>query len=282
MKPLLVEQAPDGDGWVHEIKHDGYRTLLAIEPEEVRAFSSSGHDWSNQYRRICNAAGQLYVGSALIDGELVVQDDRGVSDFEGLRGAIAREPHRLVFFAFDLLHLNGEDLRGVRLDERRGLLRELLGMPDPLSPIQFSEAIEGRGPDVFAAAERMGLEGIVSKRASSHYRSGPAKAWAKTKATTIGEFVLIGSKLEGKVPTLLLARETATGLVYAGSAFLAMSDPMREVLRTTCERIKIARPAVEARLSGAWWFRPELRIRVKHLRSEGGMLRHASALGIAP
>lgn len=156
----------------------------------------------------------------------------------------------------------------------------MLGLADPASPIQFSEAIEGRGPDVFAAAERMGLEGVVSKRASSHYRSGPAKAWAKTKATTVGEFVLIGSKLEGKIPTLLLARESADGLVYAGSAFLSMPAAMRDELREVCEAIKVDRPPVEARSSGAWWFRPELRIRVKHLRGEGGMLRHASAIAI--
>jgi hypothetical protein len=91
-----------------------------IEPEEVRAFSSSGEDWTNRYRRIVTAAGKLDFGSALIDGEMVVQDERGVSDFEALRGAIAREPHRLVFFAFDLIHLDGEDLRGAPLDKRKG------------------------------------------------------------------------------------------------------------------------------------------------------------------
>lgn len=280
MKPLLVETAPAGDGWIHEIKHDGFRTLLAIEPEQVRAFTSTGLDWTERYRRVVAAAGELDVGAALIDGEMVVQDERGVSDFEALRPAIDREPHRLAFFAFDLLHLDGEDLRGAPLDERRGMLREVLGLPDPAFPIQFSEAIAGRGPDVFAAAERMGLEGIVSKRTSSRYRSGPAKAWAKTKCTTEGEFVLIGSKLEGRIPTLLLARETPEGLVYAGSAFLSMPAPMREVLRSTCEQIKIAEPAVDVRTRDAWWFRPELRIRVKHLRGEGGMLRHASALAI--
>lgn len=280
MKPLLVETAPSGDGWIHEIKHDGFRTLLAIEPEEIRAFTSTGLDWSSRYGRVVDAAGRLEVGAALVDGEIVVQNERGVSDFEALRPAIDREPHRLVFFAFDLLHLDGEDLRGAPLDERRGLLRELLGLPDTASPIQFSEEIVGRGPDVFAAAERMGLEGIVSKRASSQYRSGPAKAWAKTKCTTEGEFVLIGSKLDGKIPTLLLARETTAGLIFAGSAFLSMPAAMRDELRVICETIKVDRPAVEVRSRDAWWFRPQLRIRVKHLRGEGGMLRHASALSI--
>lgn len=102
MKPALVDEPPVGDGWLHEIKHDGFRTLLVIEPEGATAFSSSGADWSTRYRRIVNAAGQLEVGSATIDGEMVVQDSNGVSDFFALRTAIDREPHRLVFFAFDL------------------------------------------------------------------------------------------------------------------------------------------------------------------------------------
>ena len=90
MKPLLLETAPAGDGWIHEIKHDGFRTQLAIEAEEVRPFASGGKDWTNRYRRIVTAAGKLDLGSALIDGEMVVQDERGVTDFEALRGAIAR------------------------------------------------------------------------------------------------------------------------------------------------------------------------------------------------
>ncbi|MGD9738421.1 MAG: hypothetical protein AB7S41_02495 [Parvibaculaceae bacterium] len=111
MKPTLVDEPPAGAEWIHEIKHDGFRTLLVIEPEGATANTSSGLDWTWRYRRVVKAAGQLEVGSATIDGEMVVQDERGVSDFEGLRAAIDQEPHRLVFFAFDLLHLDGEDLR---------------------------------------------------------------------------------------------------------------------------------------------------------------------------
>src|SRR5690606_5654989 len=122
-------------------------------------------------------------------------------------------------------------LRMVPLEERRGLLRELLGMPDAASPIQFSEDVSGDGATIFAAAERMGLEGIVSKRRRSRYRSGQARAWLKTKSTTEGEYVLVGSKLEGKIPTLLLAKETAEGLAFAGSAILSMPAAMREELR---------------------------------------------------
>lgn len=281
MKPALVDEPPVGDGWLHEIKHDGFRTLLVIEPEGATAFSSSGADWSTRYRRIVNAAGQLEVGSATIDGEMVVQDSNGVSDFFALRTAIDREPHRLVFFAFDLLHLDGEDLLDAPIEERRAMLREILGSPDPTSPIQLSEDIAGSGAEVFAAAEKLGLEGIVSKKRGSRYRSGVQKTWRKTKCTMESEFVLIGSKLdERKIPTLLLARQTEGGLVYAGSAILGMPDSMRAELRTICEAIKIDRPPVDIVSKGAWWFRPELRLRVHHLRGEGDMLRHATAIAL--
>lgn len=281
MKPVLVDEPPVGDDSIHEIKHDGFRTLLVIEPEGATAFSSSGADWSTRYRRIVKAAGLLEVGSAIIDGEMVVQDSNGVSDFFALRTAIDREPHRLVFFAFDLLHLDGEDLLDAPIEERRAMLREILGAPDAASPIQFSEDVAGSGAEVFAAAEKLGLEGIVSKKRGSRYRSGTQKTWRKTKCTMESEFVLIGSKLdERKIPTLLLARETADGLVYAGSAILAMPASMREELRTICEAIKIDRPAVDVVSREAWWFRPKLRLRVRHLRGEAGGLRHASALAI--
>lgn len=282
MKPLLVETAPAGDGWIHEIKHDGFRTLLVIEADDVRAFTSTGLDWTRRYSRVVKAAADLEVGSAVIDGELVVQDGRGVSDFFALRSAIENEHHRLVFFAFDLLHLDGEDLRDSPIEERRGMLRELLGLPDPSSPIQFSQEVVGSGPDVFAAAEKMGLEGVVSKQPGSRYRSGPQKAWRKTKSTTTSELILIGSKLDDrKVPTLLFARETDAGLAYAGSAILAMPATMRDELRNVCELIKIGRPAVPGvRDREAWWFKPKLRVRVRHLRGEGGMLRHATAIAI--
>lgn len=135
INPLLVDEPPAGAGWLHEIKHDGYRTLLVVEAEDVRVFTSSGLDWTSRYGRVVKAAGQLDASSAILDGEMVVQDERGVTDFLALGGAIDREPHRLVFFAFDLLELDGEDLRDSPIEERRGMLRELLGMPDPFWPL---------------------------------------------------------------------------------------------------------------------------------------------------
>jgi ATP-dependent DNA ligase len=163
---------PTGDGWIHEIKYDGYRTLLVIDRGQVRAFTRNGNDWTRAYKRVVAACTGLACETALIDGEMVVQDERGISDFHALRSAISTAPHRIVFFAFDLLHFNGRDLRGRPLMERRELLRKLI-RPDKRSPVQFSHHVEEDGTALFKAAAEIGLEGIVSKRMASRYRSGP-------------------------------------------------------------------------------------------------------------
>ena len=142
--PTLVPEPPAGEGWIHEIKHDGYRTLIVIDQNKVRAFSRHGRDWTGPYRRVVNAATKLPCKAALIDGELIVQDENGISDFDALRSAIHRAQNRLVFFAFDLLHLDGQDLRRTPLVERRTALRKLIE-PDPRSvdvaaPVQNVEA----------------------------------------------------------------------------------------------------------------------------------------------
>ena len=190
--PTLVPEPPTGAGWIHEIKHDGYRTLIVIDRGQVRAFTRNGNDWTRAYTRVVEACGKLACKTAVIDGEMVVQDEHGITDFNALRSAIYTAPHRLVFFAFDLLHLDGQDLRGQPLMERRALLRKLI-KPDTRSPIQFSDHVEGDGARFFKAAAELGLEGIVSKRAASRYRSGRSRSWLKTKNMVESEFVLLGT-----------------------------------------------------------------------------------------
>ena len=116
MQPILVEHAPEGTGWLHEIKYDGYRTQLALGDVGPRAYSRSGLDWTSKYGNLIEDAKAIRCRSALIDGEVCVQDDRGVTDFGLLPGAIRKSPGKLVFFAFDLLHLDGEDLRARPLE----------------------------------------------------------------------------------------------------------------------------------------------------------------------
>ena len=217
--PTLVPEPPAGEGWIHEIKYDGYRTLIVIDRGQVRAFTRNGNDWTRAYRRVVEACGKLACETALIDGEMVVQDEHGLTDFHALRSAIYTTPQRIVLFAFDLLHLNGKDLRGCPLLERRALLRKLI-KSDKRSPIQFSDHLEGDGAKFFKAAADLGLEGIVSKRASSRYRSGRSRSRLKTKNMVESEFILLGTErdLDG-VPWALLASERDGRLAFAWDSF---------------------------------------------------------------
>jgi ATP-dependent DNA ligase len=126
-----VDHPPPRAGWIHEVKHDGYRTLLIIERRKVRAYTRNGFDWSERYAGITKAAAKLDCRSAIIDGEVIVQDERGVSDLEALKSAIRWQPHSLIFCAFDLLYLNAKDLRNAPLLERMATLRELVPSEHP-------------------------------------------------------------------------------------------------------------------------------------------------------
>ena len=183
MLPSLVLDAPAGDDWIHEIKFDGYRTLLAVNGGQARAFTRNGYDWSDRYGPIVEAAAKLRCRSAIIDGEVISPGADGASDFHGVMPAISRGGRGLVFVAFDLLFLDDKDLRTVPLEERRRALRKLMPR-SPKSHLQFSEEIAGDGAEVFAAADRMGLEGIVSKRRDSRYRSGRSGALCRLLPAT--------------------------------------------------------------------------------------------------
>jgi bifunctional non-homologous end joining protein LigD len=190
MMPALVDAAPQGDRWIHELKYDGYRTQLAVSGADSRAFTRRGHDWSHLYSSILEAGRDLPCDSAIIDGEVIVQTRQGLADYHGLRSELARrKPDGLVFMAFDLLALNGHHLRSEPLEDRRERLRELLGDNDASRSIHFSDHVRGGGPEFFALAEQMGVEGIVSKKLGSRYRSGPTQSWVKVKAFTEDEFV---------------------------------------------------------------------------------------------
>jgi DNA ligase D-like protein (predicted ligase) len=276
---MLVETPPGGEGWLHEIKHDGFRTMLVIEDERCRAFSKNGHDWTAKYPRVAQDAAKLGCGNAVLDGEVLVQDAEGRSDLEALYQAMTDDPHRIVFFAFDLLFLDGKDLRDRPLGERKAMLDELIGVASPYSAVQVSEHYEGDGAALFAVAEQMGLEGIVSKRVGSRYKSGRSALWQKTKCMTEGEFIVVGMEPNpGGAPFALLAREAAEGLVYAGSAFVTLPQHARDEFWTRTEAIKIPKAVVPELRNGnrkASFVRPELRVRARHLRGEG-MLRHAT------
>jgi len=204
-----------------------------------------------------------------------------VSNFAALRAAIAGEPHRLVFFAFDLLFFNGQDWRREPLSQRRGRLDGLIGN-DPYSALQFSEHFVGDGAEIFKQACAMGLEGIVSKRAAAPYRSGPSKLWLKIKNVVESELILLGTDYDNeRKPIAYLGREAEGQLQFAGTAFLTLAGKPRDDLQKRISKLLTERPPVPQR---TWrrpqWVRPELRVKVRHLAG-GDTLRHASVQGPA-
>ena len=173
--PTRANVAPSGPEWLHEIKHDGYRIMLRRTGDRVRLITRNGYNWADRYPWIVQAARALKVRSAMIDGEAVVCGPDGVSDFKRLHSRA--HDHAAFLYAFDLLELNGEDMRPLPLEQRKSKLARIVEG----SGIAFSEHTEGDGPEVFAAACKMGLEGIVSKRRDMRYIAGRSKAWLKIK-----------------------------------------------------------------------------------------------------
>jgi bifunctional non-homologous end joining protein LigD len=281
MLATLAAEAPEGEEWIHEIKYDGYRTQIVIDGGDVRAFTRNGHDWTDRYRGVLRAAGELKCDSAILDGEMIVQDEQGRSDFAAFKHALRWEPHRLMLMGFDLLHLDGEDLRPMPLLDRRERLQELVGCHDPGCCIQYSEHVVKGGSTLFEAADAMGLEGIVSKKASSRYRSGRSRSWLKVKCFGEGAFVVLGvNRGEGRPATALLAQRTVTGLEYAGGAAITLAGREREEFWRSVDRLAAEAPAIAmAKDAQAVWLRPELMVRSRYLKGSD-KLRHATLCGL--
>lgn len=280
MMPTLVNRPPKGDSWFHEIKYDGYRTQIVLAGDQARAYTRRGHDWTTRYQILVDEARKLFGRDVHIDGELIVQDETGKPDFGKLRSSIMRGGDQLILYAFDLLSLDGEDLRRRPCEERRALLGELFADVEPTCPLQMSESYEGSAAEFFAAADQMGLEGIVSKRRDSIYESGRTTDWLKAKTFAVSEFTIVGyDRSPGSAATLLVASEHAGKLRYAGRVMVTLSGKKREALWQSLEAREIAAPPIaELKKKDAVWVRPELTARVRHLRGEE-MLRHATMVG---
>ena len=176
--PSRADRPPSGPGWIHEIKHDGFRMMVRRDAAGVRLLTRNGHNWADRYPLIADAAGALGVRSCLIDGEAVACDGDGLPVFDRLR--YRRQDAAVFLFAFDLLELNGQDLRREPIESRKRELGKLLRWSAQIG-LQLNEHIAEPGDVVFRHACKMGLEGIVSKRLGSRYRSGRSKDWLKFK-----------------------------------------------------------------------------------------------------
>jgi bifunctional non-homologous end joining protein LigD len=293
----LVREAPEGDDWLHEIKFDGYRMHGRLEKGEARLLTRTGLNWTDKYPSVAEALASLPVKSAYLDGELCAVRADGTTSFSLMQAATdAKAGGALVFYLFDLLHLDGRDLTDLPLTERKARLQKLLaGVGAPLS---YSDHERGRGPEFHAQACRLKLEGIISKRAVAPYVPGDRGLWVKTKCLNAEEFVVVGwTDPEGSRPylgALLLAYYAPDGrLVYAGRAGTGMN--VRELKRVRDRLMPLAvgsmpldvppprasRFGTPLVLSRVHWVRPELVAAVTFLTwTDDGLLRQVVYQGL--
>jgi bifunctional non-homologous end joining protein LigD len=216
----LSNAAPSGDDWVHEIKFDGYRMQARLDNGRVTLKTRTGLDWTGRFPGIAEALGEIPVARAILDGEIVSQNERGVSDFSALQADLkAGRADRMVYYVFDLLYRDGIDLTGATLADRKKALTDLFGsVPD--GPIRLSEAFDVPGPVLLEQAHRLHLEGIVSKWARAPYRAGRTGDWLKIKCAANQEFVIAGyepsTTATRAIRALVLGYFDKGGLRYAG------------------------------------------------------------------
>jgi bifunctional non-homologous end joining protein LigD len=218
--PTLREKAPSGGRWVHEIKFDGYRAQAHLRQGRPAIYTRRGYDWTRRFQPIADALATLPADDLIMDGEAVVADSRGVPDFGLLHADIAAgRKDRLLYYAFDLLYLDGADLRAVQLAERKRVLLELLAGSS--ERILYTEHLEGDGPELHERACAMGLEGIICKQQDAPYRSGRTESWIKVKCGNRGAFPIVAfvEKLGAKprrIASLYVGRHEGNRLLYAG------------------------------------------------------------------
>jgi bifunctional non-homologous end joining protein LigD len=232
----LVDSAPPGDGWLHEIKYDGYRAITSIGGDRVVIRTRNGLDWTETFAPLVEPLSQLACQSAVLDGEITVADAQGHTSFGALQNAISEGSGDFVYYLFDLLQLDGRDLRALPLIERKDRLAALLSDGADSGPLVYSGHMTEEGDTVFAHACDLKLEGIISKRAQDSYRSGRTKSWLKTKCGMEQEFVIIGwrpsDKKGRRFSSILLAVHEKGRLRYCGRVGTGYSDTILADLAT--------------------------------------------------
>jgi bifunctional non-homologous end joining protein LigD len=286
---------PSGSNWLNELKLDGYRVQAHVRTRakgkrEVMLFTRSGLDWTHRMKRVAEALEKLECDEAILDGEVVVLDEKGTSSFSRLQAAFEQgEAATLTYFAFDLLYLNKRDLRGLPLRARKALLEPLVnGATDPL--LVFSQHLEMTTDAVFAHACELGAEGILSKNGDARYTSGRSDAWLKLKCTHRQEFVIAGFTLPkdkgAGVGSLLLGYYEAGRLVHCGRCGTGFTQASARAVRRQMEPLREAKAAYSGTLSreakkDAIWLKPELVCEVQFATwTADGSIRHASFQGM--
>ena len=274
-----IERAPSGGRWVHEIKFDGYRVQVHLANNEVKVFTRRGHDWTNRFKKIASDAWHISAGSAIIDGEVVAPAADGTTDFSVLQNELKGRSTKIVMVAFDLLYLNGYDLRKLPLVERKALLKKLIEKTD----VQFSESFEVDGREMFKHACKTGLEGVVSKVRNSQYPIGRSNNWVKVtcaqrETLPIAGFALDGNKWDG----LYVGRRKGPDLVYAGKVDLGFDRESAKLLRARLTPlIRETQPYSKRIAHRGIWVEPKLLAEIEYrAKSAEGKVRHPFFKGL--
>ncbi|OYW44004.1 MAG: DNA ligase D [Sphingomonadales bacterium 32-68-7] len=288
----LVDAVPAGNGWLHEIKFDGYRALIACQGPEVRVYTRSGKDWSDKFVPLAETLRALDLPACLIDGEIVAYDAEGNPDFSSLQNVLKRghgsqkDSDKLAFHAFDLLELGGEYLAKLTQIERKERLEALLAGAAP--PIHIADHVIGAGEALLKAMCTAGQEGIIAKRIDAKYAAGRSRNWVKVKCTRRQEFVILGFKksaAKGRpFASLLLAQHEGGKLVYKGNVGTGFTQDTLAKLAATFARQVADEPAAEVgrpERRGVTWLKPVLVAEVAFSEFTGdGNVRHGSFVGL--
>ncbi len=294
LEPSLAcpcEKPPSGPQWIHEIKHDGYRIQARIDGGAIKLLTRKALDWTDRFGRIAAALKAVGLGSALFDGEIIVEDAAGISSFNNLQDDLKTgRPDRFRYLVFDLLYCEGFDLTKAALADRKGLLDQAVaGLPED-TPIRFSEHLETDGPTMLEHSCRLGLEGIVSKRRDLPYRPGRGQHWFKAKCRHSQEFIILGfiasTAASRSVGSLLLGHYADGTLVYAGRVGTGWSLDTAKSLYAALAQLTSGKPALAKPMpagteKGVTWAEPRLVCAIEFRDwTQEGLVRQSSFKGL--
>jgi bifunctional non-homologous end joining protein LigD len=285
----LHASAPSGPGWLHEIKFDGYRIEARLDRGEVHLLTRNRQDWTHRFKPIADAVAALPADTALLDGELVVEDERGRSNFSLLQTDLKDgRSDRFVYWAFDLLYLDGRDLTELPLVERKAALLNLLG-GERTGPIRYAEDFDADGREFLKRACELGLEGVVSKRRDAPYSPGRTDNFVKSKCHDEQEFVVAGftpsTAMPSAIGALTVAFHENGALRYAGRIGTGYTHEIARDLWKRLEKLRVERPPVTVpkteRRKDVIWVKPEMVVEAEYRGiTHDGLLRQASYKGL--